>query len=69
MDLKPCPFCGCYDPIVEEIEPHTHVFATFMPDYPGSAVIECTSDDCGAAIMARTLEEAAERWNRRANDG
>lgn len=69
MELKPCPFCGSHEPMVEVIPPHSHTFAVWIPDYLGSAVIECPNDDCGASIMARSLDEAAERWNRRVNDG
>lgn len=66
MELKPCPFCGS-DAFMEYIEPHTHIIATFMPDYEGGAFIECTV--CTAAISGRTREEAAAGWNRRAEGG
>lgn len=69
MELKPCPFCGNREPMIEVFPPHTHVIATFMQDYPGSAVVECSNDRCGASIMAQTLDYAVERWNRRVNDG
>lgn len=38
--LKPCPFCGG-EAVIEIVEPHTHVLATFMPDYGGGFFIEC----------------------------
>ena len=61
-ELKPCPFCGG-EAIINEIEPHTHVFATFMPDYGGSTFIECTG--CTYAISGQTKDEAIAAWNRR----
>lgn len=66
IELKPCPFCGG-DAVMTVIEPHTHVIATFMPDYEGGAFIECTG--CSAAISGATPEQAAAAWNRRASDG
>lgn len=66
QELSPCPFCGCMSVIVEEIPPHKHALATWMPDYPGAAVISCIRDDCGAAVMARDYDTAKARWNRRA---
>lgn len=62
IELKPCPFCGG-EPCIYEIEPHTHYIATFMPDYPGSWIIECTG--CDVAIMRNKKEEAITAWNRR----
>ncbi len=61
-ELKPCPFCGC-DASLMVIEPHAHYIATFMPDYPGGAFIECTV--CTASISGETEEEATTTWNRR----
>ena len=60
--LKPCPFCGC-EAIITEIPPHKHAFATFMPDYEGSATVECCL--CGAALIKTTKDEAIKAWNRR----
>lgn len=65
MELKPCPFCGC-KAIITEIPPHKHEFATFMPDYEGSATVECCL--CGAALIKTTKDEAIKAWNRRANN-
>lgn len=53
MELKPCPFCGA--------KPRTFV----EPD--GGCHIRCWF--CGSAhAYGRTEKEAAEKWNRRAND-
>lgn len=60
--LSPCPFCGS-KATINTIEPHTHIFLTFMPDYGGSTFIECTGCTCG--VSGETLEEAVEIWNRR----
>ena len=59
--LKPCPFCGG-DPVINEIPPHTHVIATFMPDCKGECFIECK---CSCAITAENKKKAIEKWNRR----
>lgn len=63
MELKPCPFCGS-DAILHTIEPHTHMLATFMPDYDGGSFVECTG--CTACVSGDTEDEAVEAWNRRA---
>jgi hypothetical protein len=60
-ELKPCPFCGG-DPLLQEHEAHTHLFATFMPDHPGSWTIEC----CDVGMIKDTREEVIAAWNRRA---
>ena len=65
-ELKPCPFCGG-EAVIEIVEPHSHILATFMPNYGGGAFIECQK--CTCAISAETKEEAVEAWNRRANNG
>lgn len=64
-ELKPCPFCGG-EAVINTIEPHTHEFATFMPDYPGSTFVECTG--CTCALSGDTEEKAIKAWNRRATD-
>ena len=56
------PFCGG-EAIINEIEPHTHQIATFMPDYSGSCFIECTG--CSCAIAEDTIKKAIAAWNRR----
>ena len=61
-ELLPCPFCGGEASIME-VEPHTHILATWIPDYKGGAFIEC--DGCTCAVSAETKEEAIEAWNRR----
>lgn len=63
--LKPCPFCGG-EAIINEIPPHTHVIATFMPDCKGMCFIECSQCSCG--IGEDTKELAIERWNRRTDN-
>lgn len=60
-ELKPCPFCGSKVSL-EEIEPHTHKIAAFMPDHPGSWFIEC---ECGIAIIGEKKQEVIDRWNLR----
>ena len=62
-ELKKCPFCGG-EAIINEIEPHTHIFSTFMPDYEGATFIECSECTCG--VSGETREGAIEAWNRRA---
>lgn len=64
--LKPCPFCGG-SPVGYAIEPHIHKFATFMPDHPGSYVIECGA--CGIGIIQDAKQQAETIWNRRAAEG
>lgn len=60
-DLKPCPFCGG-KPISSYIPPHEHHIVD-LPPYEGSGCVECP--DCECAVVARTEEEAIEKWNRR----
>ncbi len=62
MTLLPCPFCGS-TPFVNVIEAHTHAFAPFMPDHPGSVCIECS---CGAGLIDDDLDSVSARWNIRA---
>lgn len=64
-ELKPCPFCGSEAYIVE-VKPHSHIIATFMPDYEGGAFVECTG--CTCALSAESKEEAIVAWNRRVKD-
>jgi len=61
-ELKSCPFCGG-EAVLYEIAAHTHKLATFMPDYPGGAFIECS--ECTAALSGETKDEAIREWNRR----
>ena len=60
--LKPCPFCGGTNILIDEIPPHRHVMV-MLPDYSGSATVECM--DCEAAIIRGTRAEVVEAWNRR----
>ncbi len=60
-NLKPCPFCGGM-PISSYIPPHEH-YLVDMPPYEGSGCVECP--DCECAVVAKTEEEAIEKWNRR----
>lgn len=60
--IRECPFCG-EQPTLDEIPAHTHKFATFMPDHPGSWVVEC---NCGCGLINDTAERVVERWNTRA---
>ena len=59
MELKPCPFCGSTGKM------HEKGLNTW--------VVECSNNQCMASYMIGwdydTEEEAAEAWNRRANDG
>ena len=61
-NLMPCPLCGGKAQFIE-IEPHTHTYATFMPDCTGEAFIECTK--CSCSIAANSVQEAVDMWNRR----
>ena len=60
IDLKRCPFCGGYAHLDDPSE---------MGDYG----VSC--ENCGLFVMfgkdgeCQTREEAAEAWNRRADDG
>lgn len=58
----PCPCCGS-SVIVNEIPPHKHALATFMPDYEGGCFIECPS--CNYANCGKTKQEALMNHNRR----
>lgn len=60
-ELLPCPFCG-EAPGLTEIEPHTHKIASFMPDHPGSWVIEC---GCGVGIIGGKKDGILKHWNTR----
>lgn len=60
--LKPCPFCGSTDVCLTVIPAHKHIFVP-MPDYAGSATVECKY--CTAAIIENTASEAITAWNRR----
>lgn len=67
-ELLPC-LCGKI-PIGHAIEPHTHHFAKFMPDYKGGYVIECA---CGIGTIHDTFDDnkavAIAHWNKRAFPG
>ena len=59
MELKPCPFCGRE--------------ADWGVDDEGFFHVGCPTWDCFGGIYENhytfsTVEEAAEKWNRRAND-
>jgi len=60
-DMRPCPFCGG-EPMDYNIEPHTHVIATLMPDHPGSWWIECPK--CDIHMGGDTREEVVAAWNK-----
>ena len=60
--VLPCPCCGS-TVIVNEIPPHKHTLATFMPDYEGGCFIECPS--CNYANCGKTKQEALANHNRR----
>lgn len=61
-ELKPCPFCGG-NAFGATIAAHSHIIATFMPDYAGGAFIECAQ--CGASIIGEKAESVIEAWNKR----
>lgn len=55
VELKPCPFCGSYDVVVDELD------ETYTSGY-----VRCR--DCGAEGSIRdSCAEAAAAWNRRTN--
>ncbi len=62
--LLPCPFCGGKADM-EISEPHTHTFATFMPDSPGYVLVSCNG--CAAAVITdgNDIDAGREAWNRR----
>lgn len=60
--LLPCPFCGHKTLILQWIAPHKH-YIVDLPDYGGAAFIECPN--CTAALSAKTIQGAGDRWNRR----
>lgn len=59
-ELKPCPFCGRKAVLREKAN-------------IGTYIVECTNGNCPASYMIgndyETEEEAAEVWNRRADNG
>lgn len=64
-ELLPCPFCGASSDriLLQEQEPHTHLIATFMPDHPGSATIECGG--CNVGMIEDTADKVIAAWNTR----
>lgn len=60
--VKSCPLCKG-EPIIEVINPHSHIFANFMPDFKGEAFISCK--ECGCAISGNNITEVVEKWNKR----
>ena len=62
IELLSCPFCDS-EAMIHVIKPHSHAFATWMPDYKGRAFVECTRCDCGLA--GDTIERAVNKWNTR----
>ncbi len=53
--LKPCPFCGTPDPII---------------DKTGNYLVQvrCLKWDCMAVVQAWEEEDAVRHWNRRVNE-
>lgn len=61
-DIKPCPFCGS-KPVYERIKPHKHHFG-FMPDYPGSFIVNCNT--CEIRMFSHeSQEDVLRKWNNR----
>lgn len=64
--LLPCPFCG-EDAIIGYFPAEERLGAR------DSFYVGCSNDNCGCELEHtggyRTLEEALEKWNRRANNG
>ena len=60
--LLPCPFCGS-EALLHTVESHSHILATFMPDYTGGSFIECTN--CTCSMSGDNEEEAISVWNTR----
>jgi len=58
-ELRPCPFCGA----VQHNPSNNYNNISHLEDEDGG-LVSCIS--CGASINAPTVEEAIERWNRRA---
>ena len=62
FELKPCPFCGG--------EARTPFYYDPFDGYKGNLGryrVRCSK--CSAEIEERTMQEAIEAWNRRAEDG
>lgn len=62
--LKPCPFCGKDEPLIQHIAPHSHPISG-LPDFGGSVTIECRG--CNLGFIEETEAEARTVWNTRAN--
>lgn len=63
IELLACPFCGG-SAILQEHPAHTHAVATFMPDHPGSATVECMG--CNVGMINDTVAQVTADWNTRA---
>ena len=62
VELKPCPFCG------GEAEIKKRTPGRFTSGYFSAVHYCCDIKSMSIVVVADTEEEAAERWNRRAND-
>ena len=60
-ELKPCPFCGSED--IAVWESHSR-----FSSWSSSHFAQCNSC-CATSDAFKTMEEAIEAWNRRAEDG
>lgn len=50
--MKTCPLCGA------EAKPQIPMMAVFQ--------IRCSNGDCGCLVIGKSIDDATERWNRRA---
>lgn len=59
-DLKPCPFCGGEGRVIR-----------IPGNFPKNYVVVCWNEGCEASLgnYSATKEEAADEWNRRADNG
>ena len=58
--LKPCPFCGNTARLISKTQ------MTYIPQFHGVRGVVC---GCGTVVYGRDEEDAAMRWNRRADNG